>query len=61
MVQFDEVDIYGTFTPKEAQRLGIAPVDEDSSLVGITAADVGDGVSYGSIEHVSVGREGLKL
>lgn len=28
MDQMDDVDVFGTFTPAEARRIGVAPLDE---------------------------------
>jgi len=39
MAQYDDIDVYGTFTPREAERLGIAPLDEDAAIVGVGEAD----------------------
>ena len=38
--QMDSVDVYGTFTAAEARRIGIAPLEEDSSAFGITGISV---------------------
>lgn len=40
MDQMDTVDVYGTFTAAEARRIGIAPLEEDSSAFGITGISV---------------------
>lgn len=32
--EFDDVDVYGTFTPEEAMRLGIAPLDTLEGIEG---------------------------
>ena len=32
----DSIDVYGTFTAAEARRIGVAPLEEDSSAFGIT-------------------------
>jgi NCS1 family nucleobase:cation symporter-1 len=34
MDQFDDLDIYGTFSPSEARRAGVVPLDEHSTIVG---------------------------
>lgn len=62
MDQYDEVDIYGTFTPKEAERLGIQPLEEDlrdSSVVGILAGYENE-QNYGSIDSVEHTQDGVK-
>lgn len=53
MAQYDDVDVYGTFTSTEARRLGIIPLDESSSVIGITT-DVG----RRSDENVEIDAEG---
>lgn len=40
MDQMDSVDVYGTFTAAEARRIGVAPLDEDSSGFGITGISI---------------------
>lgn len=35
MAQYDDIDVYGTFTPREAERLSVAPLDEDAVIVGV--------------------------
>lgn len=40
MDQMDSVDVYGTFTTAEARRIGVAPLEEDSSAFGITGISV---------------------
>jgi NCS1 family nucleobase:cation symporter-1 len=40
MDQMDSVDVYGTFTAAEARRIGVAPLEEDSSAFGITGIPV---------------------
>lgn len=40
MDQMDSVDVYGTFTAAEARRIGVAPLEEDSSALGITGVFV---------------------
>jgi NCS1 family nucleobase:cation symporter-1 len=37
MDQMDAVDVYGTFTPTEAHRIGVAPLEENPSILGITS------------------------
>lgn len=59
MDQYDDVDVYGTFTPEEAQRLGIVALGEGDAVAGVSSTlneDIEDG--YGSIERVNVRREG---
>ena len=34
MDQIDDIDVYGTFSPKEARRAGVIPLDEAASIVG---------------------------
>lgn len=43
MDQVDTVDVYGTFTAAEARRIGITPLDEDSSAFGITGMSIEPG------------------
>lgn len=45
MDQMDSVDVYGTFTAAEARRIGVAPLEEDSSAFGITGMSVEGGLS----------------
>lgn len=40
MDQVDSVDVYGTFTLAEARRIGVAPLEEDSSTFGVTGISV---------------------
>lgn len=40
MDQMDQFDVYGTFTTAEARRIGVVPLDEDSSAFGITGISV---------------------
>jgi hypothetical protein len=61
MAQYDDVDVYGTFTPKEAERLGIAPLDEDAAIVGIGDAHGENHSNAGPIEDVHGRRDGFKL
>jgi NCS1 family nucleobase:cation symporter-1 len=35
MDQYDEVDVYGTFTPAEARRIGVVPLEDNASITGI--------------------------
>jgi len=34
MDQIDDLDVYGTFSPSEARRAGVMPLDEDSTIIG---------------------------
>lgn len=36
----DSVDVYETFTAAEARRIGVAPLEEDSSAFGVTGISV---------------------
>ncbi|KAF2281378.1 uncharacterized protein EI97DRAFT_447379 [Westerdykella ornata] len=54
--QYDDVDVYGTFTAEEAKKLGITSV-EDAAVVGLRAAVEG-AATYGSIEGVDRKRIG---
>lgn len=47
--EVDDVDIYGTFTPEEAMRLGVAPLD---TLVGIEE----EKIISPMVEEVGVGK-----
>lgn len=46
MDQYDEFDVYGTFTPREARRAGVVPIEDER---------------LGSEENVIVNGEGTKL
>jgi nucleobase:cation symporter-1, NCS1 family len=56
MDQYDELDVYGTFTPGEARRIGVVLLDEDSSIIEITNGGMGN--DYGSIERVDIQADG---
>ena len=43
MDQYDEFDIYGTFTNKEARRAGVVPLEDDGSGEEHNIADQQDG------------------
>jgi len=43
--QYEDLDVYGTFTPTEARRIGIMPLEEEHT----------------SEERVIVGREHVKV
>ncbi|KAF2001266.1 NCS1 nucleoside transporter family protein-like protein [Amniculicola lignicola CBS 123094] len=49
MDQYDEIDVYGTFTPQEARRVGVMPLDETDGM----AVDE-TGFRHGSVDHVTV-------
>jgi NCS1 family nucleobase:cation symporter-1 len=40
MDQIDCVDVYGTFTDAEARRVGVAPLHDGSSILGITPTSI---------------------
>jgi hypothetical protein len=52
MAQFDDVDFYGTFNPKEAERLGVSPLEEDAPIVPVDV--LGESNSIGATGHVNV-------
>jgi NCS1 family nucleobase:cation symporter-1 len=63
LAQYDDIDVYGTFTPREAERLGVAPLDEDTAIVGVgEAAGEESNVAGQNEGRIAYGREGnLKL
>lgn len=63
MAQYDDVDVYGTFTPQEAERLGVAPLDEDAAIVGVGETGEEDSSYVGPVEDSNDHgrRSGLKL
>ncbi|KAF2682590.1 hypothetical protein K458DRAFT_478578 [Lentithecium fluviatile CBS 122367] len=56
MDQIDDVDVYGSFSPAEARKIGIIPLDDDT-IVGKPAAEDG----RRSAENVVVGDMGSKV
>lgn len=54
MDQYDDLDVYGTFSSSEARRAGVMPLDEDSTIVGrVHAANGRKSVEYTAGEKES--------
>jgi len=54
MGDYEKVDVYETFTPREAASLGVVPVGEPEVLDGIDFGPGDDKAEHGTIVEKSV-------